>query len=239
MQVVGFAELSLGARDLRVMAPAGMLDAVAARLCERELEVTGPTAHEGVDRSLYVSDPEGNMVEVWDFFHAATVLPKAPRRSPTTAPEALVGSAGAPGRPELHVLVHNAGIGSPGGLEDHSREQVARVMAVNAAAPLFLTQALLGPLRAAGRTGRIVIVSSDSGRFTVAKNGVAFPYRSRRPRPTCSRSTSRPRSRPTGSSATRCTPAGCAPGWVGRTRRSIPSGPPRRRSTWRRFPTTG
>ena len=79
--------------------------------------------------------------------------------------------------PELHVLVHNAGIGSPGGLEDHSREQFDRVMAVNAAAPLFLTQALLGPLRAAGRTGRIVIVSSDSGRFSVPKNGVAFPYR--------------------------------------------------------------
>jgi NAD(P)-dependent dehydrogenase (short-subunit alcohol dehydrogenase family) len=79
--------------------------------------------------------------------------------------------------PTLHVLVHNAGIGSPGGLDDHSREQFDRVMAVNAAAPLFLTQALLGPLRAAGREGRIVIVSSDSGRFTVPKNGVAFPYR--------------------------------------------------------------
>ena len=79
--------------------------------------------------------------------------------------------------PELHVLVHNAGIGSAGGLEDHSREQFERVIAVNAAAPLFLTQALLGPLRAAGRKGRIVIVSSDSGRFTVPKNGVAFPYR--------------------------------------------------------------
>jgi NAD(P)-dependent dehydrogenase (short-subunit alcohol dehydrogenase family) len=79
--------------------------------------------------------------------------------------------------PELHVLVHNAGIGSPGGLEDHSREQFDRVMAVNAAAPLFLTQALLGPLRAVGRRARIVIVSSDSGRFAVPKNGVAFPYR--------------------------------------------------------------
>ena len=79
--------------------------------------------------------------------------------------------------PELHVLVHNAGLGSPGGLEDHSRGQFDRVMAVNAAAPLFLTQALLGPLRAAGRKGRIVIVSSDSGRFTVQKDGVAFPYR--------------------------------------------------------------
>ena len=79
--------------------------------------------------------------------------------------------------PELHVLVHNAGIGSPGGIADHSREQFDRVMAVNAAAPLFLTQALLGPLRAAGRKGRVVIVSSNSGQFSVAKNGVAFPYR--------------------------------------------------------------
>ena len=78
---------------------------------------------------------------------------------------------------ELHVLVHNAGIGSPGGLQEHSRDQFDRVMAVNAAAPLFLTQALLGRLRAAGRKGRIVIISSDSGRFTVPKNGVAFPYR--------------------------------------------------------------
>ena len=66
---------------------------------------------------------------------------------------------------------------APGGIEEHSHEQFERVMAVNAAAPLFLTQALLGPLRAAGRTGRIVIVSSDSGRFSVPKNGVAFPYR--------------------------------------------------------------
>lgn len=79
--------------------------------------------------------------------------------------------------PELQILVHNAGIGSAGGLDDHTREQFDRVVAVNAAAPLFLTQALLGPLRAAGRAGRIVIVSSDSGRFTVTKNGVAFPYR--------------------------------------------------------------
>jgi NAD(P)-dependent dehydrogenase (short-subunit alcohol dehydrogenase family) len=77
----------------------------------------------------------------------------------------------------LHVLVHNAGVGSPGGLAEHSRDQFDRVLAVNAAAPLFLTQALLGPLRAAGPSGRVVIVSSDSGRFSVAKNGLAFPYR--------------------------------------------------------------
>lgn len=79
--------------------------------------------------------------------------------------------------PELHVLVHNAGVGSPGGIDDHSREQWDRVLAVNAAAPLFLTQALLGPLRCAGSRGRIVLVSSDSGRFSVPKDGRAFPYR--------------------------------------------------------------
>jgi NAD(P)-dependent dehydrogenase (short-subunit alcohol dehydrogenase family) len=88
-----------------------------------------------------------------------------------------VAAQAAVAAPVLHLLVHNAGIGSPGGIEQHSREQFDRVMAVNAAAPLFLTQALLGPLRAAGRHGRIVIVSSDSGRFSVDKNGVAFPYR--------------------------------------------------------------
>ncbi len=79
--------------------------------------------------------------------------------------------------PQLHILVHNAGAGSPGGLQDASREQWDRVMAVNAAAPLFLTQALLRPLRAAAPKARIVIISSDSGRFSVAKNGSAFPYR--------------------------------------------------------------
>ena len=90
----------------------------------------------------------------------------------TLAAKTIQEAIGAP-----YALVHNAGIGSPGAIEEHSREQFDRVMAVNAAAPLFLTQALLGPLRAAGRAGRIVIVSSDSGRFTVPKNGVAFPYR--------------------------------------------------------------
>ena len=79
--------------------------------------------------------------------------------------------------PDLHVLVHNAGVGSPGGIDDHTPDQWADVIAVNAAAPLFLTQALLGPLRAAGRLGRIVVVSSDSGQFSVPKNGLAFPYR--------------------------------------------------------------
>jgi NAD(P)-dependent dehydrogenase (short-subunit alcohol dehydrogenase family) len=79
--------------------------------------------------------------------------------------------------PALHVLVHNAGVGSPGTLEQHSREQWDRVLAVNAAAPLFLTQALLEPLRASRPSARVVIISSDSGQFSVPKNGAAFPYR--------------------------------------------------------------
>jgi NAD(P)-dependent dehydrogenase (short-subunit alcohol dehydrogenase family) len=79
--------------------------------------------------------------------------------------------------PELHVLVHNAGVGSPGNLEDHTRKQFDHVIAVNAAAPLFLTRALVAPLRAARPRARVVVVSSDSGRFSAPKNGVAFPYR--------------------------------------------------------------
>ena len=78
---------------------------------------------------------------------------------------------------ELHVLVHNAGVGSPGRLEDTTREQWERTLAVNAAAPLFLTQALLEPLRTAAPPARVVVVSSNSGQFSVAKDGVAFPYR--------------------------------------------------------------
>jgi hypothetical protein len=30
--------------------------------------VDGPIEHDGGDRSIYCEDPEGNVVEVWDFF---------------------------------------------------------------------------------------------------------------------------------------------------------------------------
>jgi catechol-2,3-dioxygenase len=46
----------------------GRLDAVAERLRAYGAEVRGPQRHDGGDRSLYVSDPEGNVVEVWDYF---------------------------------------------------------------------------------------------------------------------------------------------------------------------------
>jgi catechol-2,3-dioxygenase len=48
-------------------APGG-LDALAERLRAHGADVRGPERHSGGDRSLYVKDPEGNVVEVWDFF---------------------------------------------------------------------------------------------------------------------------------------------------------------------------
>jgi catechol-2,3-dioxygenase len=47
----------------------GRLDALCERLRAHGAEVRGPEEHDGGDRSLYVEDPEGNVVEVWDFFH--------------------------------------------------------------------------------------------------------------------------------------------------------------------------
>ncbi len=46
----------------------GKLDALRERLERHGATVRGPIEHEGGDRSIYVEDPEGNVVEVWDFF---------------------------------------------------------------------------------------------------------------------------------------------------------------------------
>lgn len=46
----------------------GSLDALAGRLSAAGHEHRGPVEHDGGDRSLYFDDPEGNVVEVWDFF---------------------------------------------------------------------------------------------------------------------------------------------------------------------------
>jgi catechol-2,3-dioxygenase len=46
----------------------GGLDALAERLRADGCEVDGPREHDGGDRSLYVRDPEGNVVEAWDHF---------------------------------------------------------------------------------------------------------------------------------------------------------------------------
>jgi catechol-2,3-dioxygenase len=47
------------------------LDALTERLRAHGSSVRGPTEHPGGDRSIYVEDPEGNVVEVWDFFERA------------------------------------------------------------------------------------------------------------------------------------------------------------------------
>ena len=46
----------------------GRLDALRDRLAGLGVEVRGPVEHDGGDRSIYAEDPEGNVVEVWDFF---------------------------------------------------------------------------------------------------------------------------------------------------------------------------
>jgi catechol-2,3-dioxygenase len=46
----------------------GTLDALAERIRYRGTELKGPVEHPGGDRSIYLEDPEGNVVEVWDFF---------------------------------------------------------------------------------------------------------------------------------------------------------------------------
>ena len=47
----------------------GCLDELAERAARRTASSTaGPVEHDGGDRSLYLEDPEGNVVEVWDFF---------------------------------------------------------------------------------------------------------------------------------------------------------------------------
>jgi catechol-2,3-dioxygenase len=46
----------------------GRLDDLAERAERLGIKSRGPVEHDGGDRSLYVQDPEGNVVEVWDFF---------------------------------------------------------------------------------------------------------------------------------------------------------------------------
>ena len=46
----------------------GALDDLVSRLKADGIELRGPVDHEGGDRSIYVEDPEGNVVEAWDFF---------------------------------------------------------------------------------------------------------------------------------------------------------------------------
>jgi catechol-2,3-dioxygenase len=46
----------------------GRLDDLRERLKRLGIPYRGPVEHAGGDRSLYLDDPEGNVVEVWDYF---------------------------------------------------------------------------------------------------------------------------------------------------------------------------
>ena len=46
----------------------GQLAGLHERVAAYGTELDGPHEHDGGDRSLYVEDPEGNLVEVWEFF---------------------------------------------------------------------------------------------------------------------------------------------------------------------------
>jgi NAD(P)-dependent dehydrogenase (short-subunit alcohol dehydrogenase family) len=80
--------------------------------------------------------------------------------------------------PQLHVLVHNAAI-NPRPSESFDEvdwEIFGDVLHVNVFTPLFLTQALLGPLRAAG-SARVVVLSSEAGQFAGGLPGDGLSYR--------------------------------------------------------------
>jgi NAD(P)-dependent dehydrogenase (short-subunit alcohol dehydrogenase family) len=91
---------------------------------------------------------------------------------------ASVAAQAAAAAPELHVLVHNAAINPRGqeSFDEVDREVFDEVMRVNVLAPLFLTQALVGPLRAAG-SARVVVVSSGAGQFAGPLPGDGLSYR--------------------------------------------------------------
>ncbi len=46
----------------------GTMERLVEHLRAAGHEFRGPVEHEGGDRSLYMEDPEGNVVEVWDYF---------------------------------------------------------------------------------------------------------------------------------------------------------------------------
>lgn len=48
----------------------GALEEIGRRLDDLGVGFEGPVEHDGGDRSLYFEDPEGNLVEAWDFFES-------------------------------------------------------------------------------------------------------------------------------------------------------------------------
>jgi NAD(P)-dependent dehydrogenase (short-subunit alcohol dehydrogenase family) len=91
---------------------------------------------------------------------------------------ASVAEQAAAAAPELHVLVHNAAINPRAheSFDDVEREIFDEVLCVNVFAPLFLTQALLGPLRSA-KSARVVVLSSQAGQFAGGLPADGLSYR--------------------------------------------------------------
>jgi NAD(P)-dependent dehydrogenase (short-subunit alcohol dehydrogenase family) len=91
---------------------------------------------------------------------------------------ARVAEQAAAAAPELHVLVHNAAVNPRGheAFDDVDSGRFDEVPRVNVLAPLFLTQALLGPLRAAGNA-RVVVLSSQAGQFAGGMPPDGLSYR--------------------------------------------------------------
>ena len=79
---------------------------------------------------------------------------------------------------ELDVLVHNAAINPAPHetIDELSPETLRAVLAVNVEAAVFLTTALLGPLRAAA-DGQVLAVSSEAGMFSHGMGPTGFSYR--------------------------------------------------------------
>lgn len=74
--------------------------------------------------------------------------------------------------PAFEVLVNSAGTGRHSDLADITQENYQAVMQINLGALLFLTQAVVGKLQAAGLAGSIINVSSQMGHVGGPKRAV-------------------------------------------------------------------
>ena len=59
----------------RLSTPATKPVARAEWLRQNGWDFEGPIAHDGGDRSLYLSDPEGNRLELWDYLDGHRDIP--------------------------------------------------------------------------------------------------------------------------------------------------------------------
>jgi NAD(P)-dependent dehydrogenase (short-subunit alcohol dehydrogenase family) len=96
----------------------------------------------------------------------------------TSAGVAAVAEQAAALAPALHVLVHNAAVNPAPreAIDELAPGTFREVLAVNVEAAVFLTTALLGPLRAAGGA-QVLAVSSEAGVFSNGMGPTGLSYR--------------------------------------------------------------